>query len=432
MNLIPLKGKAARSVARSNARINLWEGSVRSSKTVASLVAFLVFVRNAPPGPLLLVGRTERTVKANIIDVLQTWLGKKRCRYVKGSGELYLLGRLVHVRGASSEQAEEKIRGGTYAGAYIDEASLAPESFWNMMLSRCSVPGARIFATTNPDSPYHWLKKKFIDRAHELDLNVFHFVLDDNPHLTAQYKNSLKLEYGPGTLWYRRYIDGLWVLAEGAIYDMWSETHVVPALPPISAVRQAWLGIDYGTSAPFVALLMLHVSEPFDHLLVAREWRWDSQAPGNRQKTDKEYSDALVSWLRAEMPELIKQPAASGKPGTVVSAGLSNIIVDPSAASFIRQLHVDGFQRVWSADNAVLDGIRNTSSLLAARRVLVHDSCTGLIEEMPGYAWDETKQKKGEDAPIKRDDHGPDTLRYLVQGTWRVWKPWVADEEEAA
>lgn len=437
VKLIPLKGKSAKSVARALApsdetpQVNIWEGSIRSTKTVSSLVAWLKFVRTAPPGDLLMVGRTERTLKHNVVDVLIAWLGRKRCRYVGSAGELFLLGRRVILVGASTEKAAERIQGLTLVGAYVDEAALAPESFWNMLTSRLSIPGSTLFATTNPDSPNHYLKKRYIDRAHELGVNVFHFTLDDNPHLTDAYKNARKTEYGPGTLWYRRYIDGLWVQAEGAIYDMWTDRHVVHALPAKSDVAQAWVGIDYGTSSVFEALLMLHVTYPFDHLLIASEWRWDA-VKRQRQMTDKEYADALVGWLRRELPDLIKQPAASGKAAAVATAALSGVIVDPSAASFIRQLYVDGFQRVGAADNAVIDGIRNVSSLLAQNRLFVHESCEGLIEEMPGYAWDSKKQARGEDAPIKENDHGVDTTRYLIQAAWRVWKPWVMEVEVAA
>lgn len=440
MSLTPLTGKSAKSVeiasrpSVATPQINLWEGSIRSTKTVSSLVAWLKFVREAPPGPLLMVGRTERTLKHNVVDVLVSWLGRKRCRYVGSAGELYLLGRKVILVGASSEQAMGKIAGLTLIGAYVDEASLAPETFWNMLTGRLSLPGSKLFGTTNPDNPNHYLKKRYIDKRTELEINVFHFTLDDNPHLTESYKAQRKAEYGPGTLWYRRYIDGLWVQAEGAIYDMWSEGHIVKALPPISDVAEAWLGIDYGTASVFEALLMLHVTWPYDHLLVAREWRWDAEAE-MKQLTDADYSKRIAQWLLAEVPELVKTPALStGKLGARATAPLSGVIIDPSARSFITQVYRDGWHRVWNADNAVIDGIRNVSTLLAAGppRLLFHESCEGVIEEMPGYGWDPVKQKKGEDAPVKHADHGPDTVRYQVMATQRVWKPWILDEVESA
>lgn len=422
----PLQGKAAASVMQANARINLWEGSVRSSKTVSSLIAFLKFVRNAPPGGLLLAGRTERTVKANVIDVLVEWLGPKRCRYVSGTGELRLLGRKISVVGASSEQAEEKVRGRTLAGAYLDEVTLMPETFFKRVLSQLSIPGAKLFGTTNPDSPFHWLKTNFIDRADELDIRVFHFQLSDNPTLPPEYVEQLKAEYGgPGTLFYMRFIDGLWVVAEGAVYPQFQrERHVVDVLPGPEFIRSKWVAVDYGTTHPFVALLLLEVDHPAvgPHLLVASEYRYEGGLVG-KPLTNPEYSKELRAWLAAN-------PYVANTKATP-SGDLDRIYVDPSALSFATQLHRDGFERVNSADNEVIDGIRGVAGLLSMRRLLIHSSCAGVLKEFPGYVWDEKAQKRGEDKPMKIHDDSMDTLRYGVWSRRALWRGWTSEQAAA-
>jgi hypothetical protein len=117
----------------------------------------------------------------------------------------------------------------TAAGAYVDEATLIEREFWDQLPARLSIKGAKLFATTNPDSPSHWLKKEFLDRAHELDLKHWHFTLDDNVALDPAYVSALKKEYTG--LWYRRFILGQWVMADGAIYDMFDpDRHVVDEL----------------------------------------------------------------------------------------------------------------------------------------------------------------------------------------------------------
>ena len=60
MTVSPLVGKQAASVANATARTVVWEGSVRSGKTIASLIAWLRFVREGPPGNLLSTSRTAR------------------------------------------------------------------------------------------------------------------------------------------------------------------------------------------------------------------------------------------------------------------------------------------------------------------------------------------------------------------------------------
>ena len=429
MQVTPLTGKAKAAVELAEHRYNIWEGSVRSGKTISSLLAWIKFVRHAPPGNLLMTGKTERTLKRNIIDLLTEMLGPKRCRYVIGTGELHMLGRLIYVAGADNEVSVTKIQGLTLIGAYVDEASTMPESFWSMLGTRLSLPGARLFGTSNPDSPGHWLKRDWLDRAalyltgdgqlrrtqddRTLDLARFSFRLADNPTLDPAYVSSLEREYVG--LWRRRYILGEWVVAEGAIYDMWDEDrHVVDLLPRI---RQ-WisLGVDYGTTNPFAALL-LGLGDGLDErqrtvptLYVAGEWRYDSRT-ANRQLTDVEYSERLRGWL-GDFPHPHEQARGVRPEWT---------IVDPSAASFVTQLHRDGLTPVL-ADNSVLDGIRSVSSLLARGRLKVHRSCTGLIDEIAGYSWDDDAQKKkGEDKPVKLADHSCDALRYAVHTTQAVW-----------
>ncbi len=77
------------------------------------------------------------------------------------------------------------------------------------------------------------------------------------------------------------------------------------------------------------------------------------------------------------------------------------------------------------ADNAVLDGIRSVASLLAAGRLVIHESCEALIRELEGYAWDPKASERGLDAPLKEDDHGPDALRYAVMAMRRYWRSWI-------
>lgn len=393
--------KQAWSISRATARLNIWDGSVRSGKTYASLWAWIRFVSQAPPGNLLMTGKTERTLKRNILDPLAELLGPRRFKLVSGSGECFILGRRVYIAGANDERSAGKIQGMTLVGAYGDELSLWPESFFTMLLSRLSVAGAKFFGTSNPDSPAHWLKARFLDRVGELNLARFRFVLEDNPALDPEYVAALKREYVG--LWYKRYIDGLWVAAEGAIYDMFdADRHVVQELPKFT---QHWLGVDYGTTNPTVFLPM---SLGVDNVLYFHnEWRWDSRIKG-RQMTDAEYSKAF----REHIATLKMDPRWT--------------FVDPSAASFIQALHRDKVRGVTAADNTVLDGIRDVSTLLATDRLKFHGPTTkATIEEFQSYAWDEKKQKLGEDAPIKVADHGCDAGRYEIRGTQNVWKRWV-------
>jgi PBSX family phage terminase large subunit len=414
MSDLRLSEAQERSIAHATARINLWSGSVRSGKTVASLLRWLMYVAAAPRGGQLVVsGKTYDTVSRNVFGPLTdpaiTGPAAKHITYTRGAPTATILGRPVEVITANDQRAEGRLRGMTCAGAYVDEATLLPEEFWAQLLARLSVPGAQLFATTNPDGPAHWLRKKFILRAGALDLRNWDFTLDDNPSLDPRYVQSLKAEYVG--LWYRRFILGKWVLAQGAIYDMWDDTrHVVTRLPRI--VRWISVGIDYGTVNPFAALL-IGIGED-NRLYVVSEWRHDSKAR-RRQLTDVDYSREVRDWL-AQTP----RPHEIGAPGVWPEY----LCVDPSAASFIAQLFRDGVNPT-GANNSVLDGIRTVSSLLGADRLKVHASCTGLIDEIPGYSWDDKAAEEGEDKPLKTDDHSCDGLRYGVKTPEALWRPYT-------
>lgn len=413
LDALPLSRKQLRSIGRATARINLWHGSVRSGKTIASLLAFVIAVACAGPSGLIIIcGRSLQTIERNCLEPLQdSSLFGPLARHVvhtRGATTATILGRTVHLIGAADARAEGRLRGLTAQLAYCDEATLLPEGFWTQLLARLSVPGARLFATTNPDSPRHWLKTQYIDRAGELNLRQWHFRLADNPSLSAEYVADLTAEYVG--LWRRRMIDGAWCVAEGAIYDMWDEAeHVVDTLP---AMRRYWAGVDYGTTNPFSLILL---GEGVDgRLYVCGEWRHDSRAT-HRSMTDAQYSAAVRKWL-AEW----RHPNA----GPDAPAGVSPewTFIDPSAASFSTQMWADGFPGLARASNEVSDGIRSVAAALAAGRLRVHRSCVGLLTEIPGYSWDPKATQRGEDAPLKVDDHSADALRYVVHSTVHEWR----------
>ncbi|MFJ2029441.1 PBSX family phage terminase large subunit [Streptosporangium sp. NPDC087985] len=423
MRITPLVDKQRQSVALATARLNVWDGSVRSSKTISSLLKWLKFVRTCPAGPLLMVGKTERTLKRNIIDPLIEMLGEKRCKFVAGSGELHLLGRVIYVAGAYNEGSEDKIRGLSLVGAYVDEASTIPESFWVMLLTRLSIPGAQLFASTNPDGPQHWLKVGYLDRARlhvdldgqvhrsdspdTLNLHRFSFKLADNPSLSPEYVADVSSEFTG--LWYRRLILGEWCIAEGVVYESWDPArHVVSVLPAID--RWLCIALDYGTTNPFHALAIgLGVD---GRLYVGHEWRWDSKRMRG-SLTDAEYSERVRAWVNG------------------LGITPSYWIVDPSAKSYRVQMHRDG-QTSTLADNEVVDGIRDVASLFATGRLLVSAECKELIREIPGYTWDPAASLKGEDKPIKLADHGVDALRYGIRTTRAIWSPLLCEPSSRA
>lgn len=422
--LQPLTAKQRGAVQLSEqAHITLYEGSVRSAKTVTSLVDWLKFVKYGPPGNLLMSGKTSRTIKANVIDVLITWLGDRLCHYTEGSGILTLFGRRIYVYGANNEEAADKIRGLTLVGAYCDEVSTMPESFFTMLTSRLSVDGARLIGTSNPDSSNHWLKVKYLNRARvhltrtsqvnyndssdAVDMNVARltFVLDDNPTLSEAYKRQRKAEYAG--LLYKRMILGEWCLAEGSVFSSWDpDHHVVDIMPPIT--RWIASGVDYGTNHPSAALMLGLATDL--RLYFTSEWRYDSAATGIRLSPVKQ-SKLYREWL--------DQVPIPGSQARGVTPEFT--VVDGAAAEFIQQL-LDDHIAAHVADKEVLAGVNLVDTLLSSDRLKVHSSCKGWIDEAPDYVWDPKAAEKGEDKPIKTRDDSMDAGRYACKTTEATWR----------
>ncbi len=382
--------KQASFIAHSDAFLNLADGSVRSGKTHAALIRLAELSIQGPPGDFAVFGKTERTVRRNVVYPLQD-LFPGAIKHVQGAGELHIFGRRCHVIGANDARSEEKVRGMTLAGGYFNELSLYPEGVFEQAIARSlSIRGAKWIGDTNPDSPYHWLAQKFLTADHpKAYLKRWRFKLTDNPILPAQNVEMLKALYGPGTLFYRRNIDGEWVVAEGAIFDQFDERyHVVDNVP--AALERFVVGVDYGTANATVFLLL---GKSGNAWYVLKEYRHDSREAG-RQKTDAEYARDFIEWLGAIRP--------------------SSIEVDPSAASFKLQLKTMGVRKIYDANNEVLDGIRRVSQALSGGHLFIHRSCKGLIPELANYAWNPKAQEKGVDEPVKANDHGPDALRYAV------------------
>lgn len=385
-----LSDKQESFILDSGAFINVADGAVRSGKTFSALYRFAEAALTKPPGDMMLLGKSERTVRRNVIYPLQQIFGN-RVRYVQGMGELHFGGRRIYVAGATNEGAEARIRGVTLVGAYCNEVTLYPENIFNTLIDRCSERDAQIWADCNPDNPQHWLYRDYLTNEDVLGQEVkrWQFGLDDNPALTEEYKNRIKRLHSG--VWYRRMVLGEWTIAEGAVYDQFDpDLHVVKQVP--SGTRPAYVGIDYGTSNATVFILFGW--GPDGVLYAMKEWYYSGSESGP-QKTDGEYRQAFIDWLPWPMR-------------------LQSIELDPSAASFRTELLRAGIRPVRKANNDVIDGIRTVSNALTAGTYKIHESCERLIAEKHSYVWDEVAQKRGEDKPVKVDDHTQDAERYAL------------------
>lgn len=388
MNDVRISEKQREFLTSGLARINLLEGSVRSGKTWISLVMWALFVASMPrDSEFLMVGKTLTTLKRNCLLLLQEL--EPSFEFSANSKEARLYGRKIWLEGADNERAENKIRGMTLSGAYMDELTLIPQGFYYMALSRLSVHGAKLFATTNPDSPMNYVYTDIIEN-HEINRKVTKFLITENPFLDREYVEGLAKEYTG--VFYQRFFLGEWVIAEGLVYPMFGNENIVKT--ESRKYTHFVVSMDYGTQNP-TAMILWGLCDGVWYAV--REY-YHSGRDSNIQKTDEQYY--------AELERLVGDDPAR------------ELIVDPSAASFIALVRQKGRFAVRKANNTVIDGIRNTATCIAKKVIMFNDCCKMTIREFGLYSWD---PKAASDTVIKENDHAMDAVRYFVQ-TKRIYR----------
>lgn len=407
-------GKKAREFAlrpiEKDTRLNILEGAVRSSKTWTMLAKFPQLCKYKVEGHRLITGATKDSVYRNVLTDLFDVLGTHNYNYNRQSGELDVMGVKWIVMGAKDEGSERNVRGMTVGVWYPDELVLHPRNFVMMAMNRMSPAGARMYGTTNPDSPFHYVKTEIIDKPEiQRDLTDIKFTLDDNPNITEDYKSFLKRMYVG--VYYQRYILGRWVVAEGAIYgSCWNEEENCYDGPcPIGeGMAEMTVAIDCGVGHPQV---YLGCFDDGDTVYVDREYVWESEAT-MQQKTDGQYADDLEDFMAGGN--------RAGLPGRPLTGAL--VLVPPECASFEAELTQRGIWHL-DADNEVVDGIRMTSSMMALRKIkFSRERCRKTISKIPAYAWNSKSALRGVEEPIKTRDDECDAVRYFVKTRISPWR----------
>ena len=364
-------------------------GAVRSGKTWAMILGFLLWSQAEFSNRMFIVaGRTIGSLTRNVVMPMQQILEQLGWPYYynRGVGFVRSGTNTYYLFGASSEQAQDVLQGMTAAGCLLDEVALMPRSFVDQAMARCSVDGSKFWWNCNPSYPSHYVKKDFIDRAAEKHLLVLKFTMDDNPTLSESMRARYKRMYEG--VFYDRFIRGLWVVAEGLVYQDFDADTMTTDMAVEDTYGDAHvLSIDYGITNPFVCLdwvIRAGVAYCVD------EYCFDSKAEGYR-RTDEEHYEAIRKWVGKRYVE--------------------TVVVDPSANSFIETVIRHGEWECRGADNAVLKGISNVMTALGQHGILISPRCERLMSEFGLYRWNERKPKE---EVIKEDDHACDALRYFV------------------
>ena len=352
-------------------------GSVRQGKSAASAIGLVTHSLHFDSRDFIVSGKTLGSVHRNLIpyfiDVCQQF--KIKYSMTRGSGTTPPCFRCgsnnFYLFGGNTEKSQDAVQGLTSYGAACDEVLLYPESFFNQVLLRHSPDAAVLFLTGNKESPQHWFKSGFVDRANEIDMYVVEVPFDENQHISdkrrQQYKQSFQGHY------FKRNIANEWSVAEGIVYA--TVNYVQPNNKLRASLTPEIVSVDWGTTGVVAALA-------YRDGVIYNEYYYR----GNTEPlTEDEHISRIVD--KFGEPKLF--------------------IVDPSAALMKNRLRKRGF-KVKNAINDILEGIQGTQDLLTNGDIVIYDDLLYFKNEISGYVWNPKTDK-----PVKANDHLMDCLRYL-------------------
>ena len=362
------------------------DGAVRSGKTMCMVLGFFLWSMACFQGQSFgICGKTIAALRRNVVHPLTGWLegvfsvaehrSENRLTVTDGQGRE----NTYYLFGGKDESAYAQIQGITLAGVLLDEVALMPRSFVEQACARCSVEGSKLWFNCNPAGPEHWFYKAWIGKRQEKNMLYLHFTMADNPSLSKAVRQRYAALYTGA--FYRRYVLGQWCMAEGLIYRFDREKHIT-AQPPEAG--EYYISVDYGTQNPFSAGLWCVER---DRAVRLGEYYYSGRERGST-RTDEEHYQALAK-LAGDRP-------------------VRQVVVDPSAASFIAVIRKAGRFSVRKARNEVLPGIQLVSALLRAGALQFTPDCRDAIREFGLYRWQEDR-----DAPRKENDHAMDDIRYF-------------------
>lgn len=391
-----LSAKQREVIAHNNAHnplVSILEGAVRSGKTFVNNLLWNHHVAKRKNEDLdfIITGHTIGSITRNVLQDLEKMFGLEA--RLDQFNRFRMYGNTVHCFGTDNENAYKAMTGFTAYGWYGNEVTLQHQNSIRSAFERCSGDGFRIFWDTNPDYPDHPIKIDYIDKSGDTlksgreRIRSCHFTIEDNPFLTEEYVENLKTTT-PAGMWYDRKIKGLWVAAEGLVYELYDRNIHVQEFT-IGEDWQRCRSIDWGFNNPFVCLF--GALDPDDRLYVYDEIYLDHTLLG-----------PLAGNVKSKGEEgLYRFTVADHDPGDAAEFMKHGVFSHP-------------------AQKDVAFGIEKVAERLVVKendlpRLLVHPRCVNLIHEIGKYAWAPRKEgRPAKEEPVKKDDHALDGLRYMV------------------
>lgn len=376
------------------------DGSVRAGKTVAMSFSYILWATEEFNGEQFgMAGKTIGALRRNVVGPLKRMLASRGFHVHDNQTDNVLTiskglkSNYFFLFGGKDERSQDLIQGITLAGMFFDEVALMPRSFVDQAVARCSVDGRKYWFNCNPAGPYHWFKLEWLDQLEKKQALHLHFTMDDNLSLSEKIKDGYRRMFSG--IFYQRFILGLWVMAEGVIFSKFSDAiHKKPRSWFPSEFDRKFICIDYGANNPTTFLKFGVKGSVYYEL---EEYYHDIKKQGER--TNSEYADDLQAFLDGDEYA---------------------IFIDPSAKAFIIELKRRGLDHIKAAVNDVLDGIQTVSNRFQNNELYICSDNTNSLKELVSYVWDEKAALRGEDKPVKQNDHTCDARRYGIHTDYLI------------
>lgn len=397
----PFSHVAEDYLLHSTSWINVAVGSIRSGKTIVALTRFIEYTLTSSNNDFMIIGKTLTTLERNVVRPFMKMLNAlgipaEHNRYLN---EIYYYDNTICLFGVGKKGDDEKIQGSTFGGTLIDEGTVITEEGFKMILSRNSLPGSMIFITCNPANPNHYLYTEYLTneemKADDI-CKVWTFKLSDNTTLTREYVENLKSSYPKDSLFYKRYIDGLWVSGQGAIYGHFDEDNIYHEDKPLTFFDRIDIGSDYGASSTtcWNVIGVKYYSDHYEYYVI-------DEGGYNAEQTG-------VGITNSKIAEMIQETQDKNQLGEDTVFYCSH---DASSLQFELEQSSDIHMSIEKFTPDTLECIGVISDLIYKNYFHIHERCTRTIECIQSYEWDASAARRGEDKPYKVDDHFCDSLR---------------------
>ena len=363
------------------------DGAIRSGKTIACIIGFLTWSQDMFHGQsFILAGKTMGALKKNVVrpmlQMMEAWgwpytyvRSGTDARIEVGSNTYYLYG-------ANTEAAQDSLQGLTAAGAYLDEAALFPRSFIDQAIGRCSVDGWKVWMNCNPEGPHHYIREEFLlpEKAKEKRVYHLHFMMKDNLSLSVKRREAYERSWSHGSVFYKRFILGLWVAADGLIYQQFADNVkdylITEKWLTNNEIVYATIGVDFGGTKSAHSFTLTGFTKGYNQVVVLDEYYC------RKRINPKQLQDDFIDFVkRAQMNYKVYEAYCDNAEQTLI-AGLEMACIQACVGIEIKN----------ALKGSINDRIAFYNGLIAQKRWKIMQHCRHIIEAFEQAVYDDKKK----------------------------------------